>query len=148
MKRSLKIISLVVCLAILMAVPVNAQSNAESRGSMFFSSSRTYIYQTSPTSFQVWFDITANAAIMDEIGAEMIEVYRSFDGESWTLVKVYEPEDYPQMLDYNTGCHVGYVTYTNGAPGWYYCACVTYYAENSMGIGKCYEYTQIQYMYY
>lgn len=146
MKRSLKIISLILCLAIVMAVPVNAQSNPEPRGSMFFSSYLTYLYQTSPTSFQVWFDVTANAAVMDEIGAEMIEVYRSFDGEDWMLVQVYEPEDYPQMLDYNTGCHVGHVTYTNGAPGWYYCACVTYYARNSTGVGKNYKYTQILYL--
>lgn len=143
MKRSIKFVCLVLALSLLLAFPVHAASEVEPRGSAFFSAYGTTLNRLSPTAFEIWFDVMANAAIMQEIGVSMIEVYQSYDGEHWSLVKTYEKEDYPQMIDDNTGSHTGYVTYTNAAPGYYYYACVTVYAKNSYGIGENFIYTEI-----
>ena len=146
MKRSFKILCLLLCLSLLLAVPVHARESAEPRGSRFFSSYLTMLYKTALNSFEIWFDVDANAPVMDEIGATMIELYESADGEHWTLVQVYDAEDYPHMIDYNTSSHTGHVTYYYARPGYYYVAYVTYYAKNSTGIGKNFEFTQIMQM--
>ena len=143
MKRRLRILCLVLALSLLMAFPVHAASNVEPRGSAFFSSYLTFLYKTSSTSFQVCFDVDSNAAIMQEIGVSIIEVYRSSDQENWTKMRTYEMEDYPEMIDDNTASHTGYVTYTYATPGDYYTARVIFYAKNSTGIGERFVYTQI-----
>ena len=143
MKSKLRGVCLFLAIVFLMAVPVNAVSNLEPRGSAFFSSYLTFLYKTSSTSFQVCFDVTANAALMQELGASMIEVFESADQQSWTKVKTYEMDDYPEMIDDNTASHTGYVTYDKAISGYYYYARVTYYAKNSRGIGENPQYTQI-----
>lgn len=142
MKKNVRILCLILTLCLLVAFPVHAESNAEPRASAFFSSYWTFLHKTSSTSFEVWFDVDANAAFMEEIGASMIEVYESSDGETWTIVETYEKEDYPSMIDYNTSSHTSYVTYSNAISGYYYSACVTYYAKNSTGIGERFIYTE------
>lgn len=142
MKKCLKIVSLLLVLCLL-AVPVNAEGNAEARGSRFFSSYCTFLSEGDHYSVEVWFDVDSNGGQMDEIGATMIELYESKDMESWTKVKIFLAEDYPQMIDYNTGSHTGHVTYYASMPTYYYRACVTYYAKNSTGIGKNFIYTPI-----
>lgn len=143
MKSCIRTVCLILALCLLVAIPVHAQSNVEPRGSAFFSSYWTFLYKTSSTSFEVWFDVTANAARMQELGASTIEVYESSDQQNWTKVKTYEKEDYPEMIDDNTGSHTGYVTYSEAKRGYYYYACVTYYAKNSTGIGENPKYTEI-----
>lgn len=142
MKKGLKIVSLLLVLCLL-AVPVNAEGNVESRESMFFSSYCTYLAPGDHYAVEVIFDVNANALRMDEIGTIMIELYESKDQESWTKVKIFEAEDYPQMLDYNSGSHTGYVTYYASMPTYYYRAYVTFYAKDSRGIGKRFVYTPI-----
>lgn len=143
MKNKLRALCLFLAIVFLMAVPVNAVSNVEPRGSAFFSSYWTFLEKTTSTSFIVFFDVTANAALMQELGASMIEVYESADQQNWTKVKTYEMEDYPEMIDDNTGSHTSYVTYDKAKSGYYYYARVTYYAKNSTGIGENPQYTQI-----
>ena len=142
MKKGLKIVSLLLVLCLL-ATPVNAEGNVESRESMFFSSYCTFLAPGDHYAVEVWFDVDSNGGQMDEIGATMIELYESKDMESWTKVKIFLAEDYPQMIDYNTGSHTGHVTYYASMPTYYYRACVTYYAKNSTGIGKNFIYTPI-----
>lgn len=147
MKKSIRVLCLMLTLSLLLAFPVHGQSNAEPRASAYFSSYLTLLNKVSSTSLEVWFDVTANAAIMDEIGASMIELYESPNGENnWTKVKTYEKEDYPEMINYNTGSHTGYVTYSNAISGRYYTACVTYYAKKGNGIGEREIYTSIMQM--
>ena len=143
MKKGFKIVSLILTFSLLLAVPVNAEGSIEPRGSAFFSSYCTYLAKGDHYSVEVWFDVAANAAIMDEIGTTMIELYESKDMENWTKVKIFLAEDYPQMIDYNTAFHAGHVTYYASMPCYYYRACVTYYAKNSTGIGKNFIYTPI-----
>ena len=142
MKKGLKIVSLLLVLCLL-AVPVNAEGNVEARGSMFFSSYGTFLAPGDHYAVEVWFDVDANAPIMDEIGTIMIELYESKDQESWTKVKIFEAEDYPGMIDYNTVSHTGHVTYYASMPTYYYRAYVTFYAKDSRGIGKRFVYTPI-----
>lgn len=143
MKRSFRFLCVILVLSLLLAFPVHASSDVESRGSAFFSSYGTVLYKTAAATFEIWFDVTSNAMPMQEIGVSMIEVYRSTDQEHWVKLKTYEMGDYPEMIDYNTGSHTGYVTFDNAVPGFYYTAYVTFYAKNSTGIGKRFVYTQI-----
>ena len=143
MKTKLRIICTIVVLSLIMAVPVSADINVETRASKFFSAYGTWLEKTSSTSFEIWFDVNSNNAIMNEIGVSYIEVYRSSDQENWTLMRTYDMVDYPSMIDEYTGSHTGYVTYNYASTGYYYTAYVTMYARNSTGIGERYVYTEI-----
>ena len=83
---------------------------------------------------------------MDEIGASVIHVYRSADGDSWTKVRSYYKEDYSNMTCENTVSHVDYVTYTGAWTGYYYRAQITLYARNSTGSAVRYRYTEVMKM--
>lgn len=144
MKTFVKLICVILTLAICLAVPVSAETAVNSRSSLFFHEISTYIYRLNDTQFQVWFDVAA-VETMQEIGACKITVQRSTDGENWQNMFSYLPEYYPQMIDYNTGCHGAYVPY-HGTQGYYYRAFVTFYAKNSSGSGKLYRYTNTVYL--
>lgn len=143
MKRPIRVICLILVLSLMMAVPAQAAGEAEPRGSAYFSSYCTYLSKMSDTSLAICFDVDANAAFMDELGASQIELYESKDQQHWTRIKIYEPGAFPYMLAYNTTSHADYVMYYNALPGYYYTACVTYYAKKGNGIGENFIYTQI-----
>lgn len=142
MKRPIRVVSLLLALILLLAVPAQAATE-QSRASAFFSSYRTYLCKMSDTSLAICFDVDANAPVMDEIGASEIELYESADQQNWTRIKIYKPTAYPYMLAYNTSSHTEYVMYYNAIPGYYYTACVTYYAKNSSGMAENFIYTDI-----
>lgn len=123
----------------ILALPANAAENAGSRASNYFMSTSVYLYKTSDTSFEVWFEAAA-VDIMEEIGASEIKVQRSSDGANWTTMKTYSMDTYSNMTDCNTGIHTDCVTYT-GTRGYYYRAYITLYARNSSGTGILYRYT-------
>ena len=139
MKRFLRIVSAILAMAALMAVPAQAAETVTPRGSSYFGAACTYLWHVSGTTFEVWFDVTGVRG-MDEIGASSIAIQRSTDGQSWTTVKTFSKSSYPSMVDKNTGCHASYVTYT-GSTGYYYRARVTIYAKDSNGSAFDYWYT-------
>ena len=143
MKRSFRFLCLILALSLLLALPVQAVTDVEPRGSAFFGAYGAGLYKTATASFEIWFDVVANAAVMQEIGVSIIEVYRSTDQEHWIKMKTYEMDDYPEMIDDNTASHTGYVTFDNAVPGFYYTARVIFYAKNSTGVGERSVYTQI-----
>ena len=143
MKKFIRLICMLLVFSVFLAVPVYAQTATESRGSAFFASYGTDLYKTSSTSFQIWFDVDANAATMQELGASEIVVYRSADKQSWARMTTYRSSIYSQMIAYNTGSHIDYVTYGSATSGYYYRACITFYAKNSTGIGERDVYTEI-----
>lgn len=143
MKKFTRFAAILVAISLILAIPVNAQNNAETRESAFFAAYGTTLEKTSATSFKIWFDVDANASTMQVLGVKEIDVYRSADQQTWTKVKTYHMDDYPQMVDYNTGSYAGYVTFSYATPAYYYTADVTFYAKNSTGIGERYVYTQI-----
>ena len=143
MKKLVHIVCIILVCSLICTVPAQAASAGESRASAFFSSHGTDLYKTSSSSFQIWFDVVANAARMDVLGVSEITVYRSADGQSWSKMGTYLMEYNPQMVAQNTTSHDGYVTYNYATTGYYYTARVTFYAKNSTGTGVLDEYTEI-----
>lgn len=139
MKRFIRCICAVLVFAIILSMPVFAETTTEPRASRFFVRHITYLYKISTTGFEVWFDVVALGQ-MEELGAKTIKVERSLDGENWTTMRTYEKEDYTQMIRENATGYAACVTYY-GTPGYYYRALVTYYAKNSTGIGEYDTYT-------
>lgn len=143
MKKLVRFVCLILACGLLLAFPAQAASSVESRASSFFSSYGTDLYKTSSSSFNIWFDVVANVATMDVLGVSEIIVYRSADQQSWTKMRTYTMENYPQMVDQNTSYHSSYVTYNYATTGYYYTARITFYAKNSTGIGERDIYTEI-----
>ena len=143
MKKFTRFLAMILVLSLVLAIPAYAESTVEPRGSAFFASYGTDLYKTSSSSFQIWFDVTANAARMDVLGVSEIIVYRSPDQQTWTKMRTYTMDNYSQMVAQNTTSHDGYVTYNYATTGCYYRAYITFYAKNSTGIGERDVYTEI-----
>lgn len=141
MKRFIKCICLVLSLALLLAVPAQA---AEARSSSFFTRSAVYLYETSSTTFQAWFDVTGTG-IMDKIGAKEIKIQRSSDNENWTTMATYSMDNYSSLICENTSTHSACVTYT-GSKGYYYRAYIKLYAKNETGTATWSRYTSSIYI--
>lgn len=139
MKRISQLICMLLVVALLLAVPAAATENPEPRASNFFMSSDVYLYQTSSTQFQAWFEVSA-LGIMDKVGASEIKIQESSDDENWTTVKTCTMGNYSNLIRENSGVHASYVSYT-GTTGKYYRAKITLYAENSNGTGEWTRYT-------
>lgn len=139
MKRISRIVCMIMAAVMLLTVPAAAAENAEPRASSFFMSSDVYLYQTTSTKFEAWFEVSA-LGIMDKVGASEIKIQRSSDDENWSTVKTYSMSSYTNMIREDSGVHSSYVTYT-GTTGYYYRAKITLYAENSTGTGTWIRYT-------
>lgn len=139
MKRFSRLICMMLAAVMLLAIPAAASENAEPRASSFFGSTDVYLYKTSSTQFQAWFEVSA-LYTMDKVGASEIKIQESSDDENWTTVKTFSMAYYSNMIDENSGAHASYVTYT-GTTGKYYRAKITLYAENSTGVGERIRYT-------
>lgn len=139
MKRFLRYVCAFMAVVLLLAVPVHAEEAAP-RASSFFMSYDSSLYKAAYNKIEVWFDVVAVEG-MDELGVSSIKVQRSADGTTWETMRVYEPGVYKQMICENTSFHCDYVSYT-GTPGYYYRAYVTFYAKNSTGYGKRYQYSE------
>lgn len=144
MKKLVRFVCMILVCGLLFAVPAQAAETAEPRASYFFSSYGTDLYKTSSSTFQIWFDVVATAGnTMQVLGVSEILVYRSADQQTWTKMRTYPMEYYPEMVAQNTTSHEGYVTYDYATPGYYYRAYITFYAKDSRGIGERYVYTEI-----
>lgn len=137
MKRFVKCVCLLLAMSLMMAVPVCAAENPNTRGSQFFMASSVYLDPTSGTAFQVWFDITA-VGMMDELGAKSITIQRSTDNANWSNVSTYSRYSYSNLICKNTSEHASYITFY-GSSGYYYRAYVELYAKDgnsSATVGK------------
>ena len=143
MKNIVRTLCIILVLSLFIAIPAHAETAVEQRGSVFFGSYATDLYKASSTSFEIWFDVDANAAMMDVLGVSEIVVYRSADQQSWTEMRTYDMDDYPEMTTTNAFFYTNYVTYNYATPGYYYTAYITFYAKDSRGIGERYVYTEI-----
>lgn len=144
MKRVTRFICIILVLGMFVAIPAQAESVVDTRESAFFASYGTDLYKTSSTSFQIWFDVIANAGSSPQVlGASKIVLYRSTDRQTWTNIKTYMMESYSYMVAQNTESHGGYVPYNFASSGYYYRACVTFYAKSSAGTAQRDIYTEI-----
>lgn len=132
MKRLFRCVSVILVIAMCLAVPVSAIEEATPWASNYFVCRSAYLYKTSDNQFQVWFNVSA-FDIMNELGTSEIKVQRSSDKETWTTMSTYKKAVYPQMIGYNTGNHSDCVTYYSASSGFYYRAYVEFYAKNSSG---------------
>jgi len=131
MKRFVKYLCLILALSFCLAIPAAAEEAAP-YGSSFFMSRDAYLWRTSSTSCQAWFEITATRG-MTELGADYIEIERSSDGVNWSYVTTFDRSDYSNMIAYNTVDHCSYVTFSEMEPGYQYRMYVHYYAKDSSG---------------
>lgn len=142
MKRFIKAISLILVFSLCMAFPVFAAEEAAPRSSDYFIKNNAYLYKTGTYTFEIWFD-SVGFGVMDNIGASAIVLERSSDGiTGWTTVKTFYPSSYTQMIAENRCSYANCVTYT-GSSGYYYRACVEFYAKNSSGSSYKYLYTDV-----
>lgn len=139
MKRFARSGCIILVLIMVLAIPVFATENVETRASSFFGGSSVYLCNVSGTTFEAWFDVTGTGG-MDEIGANFIKIQRSIDGENWTTIKTFYKEDYPNLVNTNTVVHAAGVSHT-GTRGYYYRAYIQLYAKNSSGSGVRNRYT-------
>ena len=139
MKHISPIICTVLAVIMLFTVPVSAMENTDSRASSFFGSSSVYLYRTSSTTFQAWFEVSA-LGVMDKVGASEIKIQKSSDNENWTTVKTCTMANYSNLICENTGAHASYVSYT-GTSGYYYRARITLYAKDGTARGEVTHYT-------
>ena len=144
MKKLAQFVCVILILSIMLAIPAQAETVVQPRGSAFFAAYGFDLEKTSASTFRVWYDVDGNAgANLQELGVSEIIVYRSADQQSWTKMRTYTKEMYPSLIALNTGSHGGYVTYSGASAGYYYTAYITFYAKNSTGYAKNYFYTEI-----
>lgn len=139
MKRFIRYISLLLVILVLFPIAALAAEEATPWASNFFGGSSVFLYKTSNTTFEAWFDVKA-VRTMDELGVSVIKIQRSSDGEDWTTMKTFKKEDYSHLICEDTARHAECVSYT-GTKGYYYRAYVELYAKNSSGTGYMPEYT-------
>ena len=141
MKRFTKCICKLMVVVLLLTSSVFATESIEPRGSNYFICSSFYLYRESSAdrTFAACFDVTGKHT-MEKIGASILKIQRSSDGENWTTMKTYRMEDYPEMICENTFQH-NYHFYYTGTAGYYYRAYVELYAEDSSGVGIWYKYS-------
>lgn len=142
MKRFVQFISLFLILTICLTIPVSATEAVSPWASSYFMSRSAYLWKTSNSAFQVWFDVGAIAG-MSELGASIIKIQRSSDNSNWTTMKTYTKEDTPSLIGYNTSNHASHVPTSSsysGTPGYYYRAYVQFYAKNTSGGCGYYDY--------
>lgn len=147
MKAMVKCICVFLSIVMLLTTNVFATSQEEQTdmySSSYFVGYGAYCWKTTSNQFEVWFEVDARN-IMDKLGAERIKIQKSSNGTDWLTVMTYSASYYENLLCNNTGSHADCVTYT-GASGYYYRAYVTFYAKNSTGIGKAFDYTQPIYL--
>ena len=127
MKLFTKYVCLILSLILLLAIPAQA-AEVNARASEYFTASSVYLYKTSNTTFQAWFEVTCKRT-MDKVGAKEIKIQRSSDNQNWSTVATYSMNDYSSLIRNNEIAHVGYVTYT-GTSGYYYRAYYNLYAKD------------------
>lgn len=134
MKRYLKCICLILSMVVLLTIPAKAVEANNSRASNYFASSAVYLYKTSNTTFQAWFDVTC-VRTMDKVGAQTIKIQQSSDNQTWTTVASYSMDDYySTFIKEDRVAHIGCISYA-GTSGYYYRAYYKLYAEDETGTG-------------
>jgi len=135
-KRIIRLLCVILTLSILMAVPAMANESAVTPyANPYLNMYSTYLFRTSSTTFQVWFDVEGNGR-QDVLGVSriIVERYNSSDGD-WDALHTYYAEDHPEMLCENTASHVGHID-CSGSSRHEFRALVTFYAENANGFGE------------
>ncbi|HBK85054.1 MAG TPA: hypothetical protein DDZ53_03375 [Firmicutes bacterium] len=73
----------------------------------------------------------AGTSVMNQLGASEIQI-KEKTGASWTTVRTYRHESYPDLMGQNVLRHTGSITFP-GIAGRTYVAHITFYAANTKG---------------
>ena len=88
----------------------------------------------------IWADVEGRNPRMDKIGTDTIYLYESIDNQTFYCVKIFEADDYPNMMTTNAISYYKTAVTYQGIVGRYYSACVYCYAEkNGVSDSKPYE---------
>lgn len=145
MKRFSRMMCLFLSVAMLLAIPAHAAEAGNSRASSYFGSSAVYLYRTTGSSFQAWFEVTC-VRTMDQVGAKEIKIQRSEDNVNWSTVYTFTMNDhYSTLIRENKAGHMACVNYT-GSHGCYYRAYYKLYAKDETGSGTWARYSEVIYI--
>ena len=131
MKWLVKCLCLILALSFCLVIPAGAEE-VTPYSSSFFGSRDAYLWRTSSTSCQAWFEVTAMRS-MTALGAQFIEIEESSDGVNWSVVATYNRTSYSNLIKTNTGDHTSYVTFSKMKPDCQYRMYVRLYAKDSGG---------------
>lgn len=131
MKQLIKFLCLILVMSFCLAIPIAAEE-ATPYASSYFGSRDAYLWRTSSTSCEAWFEVTAVRG-MAELGALRVDIEESSDGVNWYVVESYERADYSNLIKYNTSNHTTYVTFNEMEPGYQYRMYVELFAKDSNG---------------
>ena len=88
----------------------------------------------------IWADVEGRNPRMDKIGTDTIYLYESIDNKTFYCVKIFEADDYPNMMTTNVISYYKTAVTYQGIAGRYYRACVYCYAEkDGVSDSKPYE---------
>lgn len=128
MRKMKRVLCLILAVVLVFGSIITAEAaEAEAQASYYLSSYLAYIYPEGDGKISVWFEVHATGT-MDEVGAITIRLREKAPGAtSWTSVKTYFYDDYPEMLGSDVNHYYGHVDY-EGTPGYTYFAYVTVWA--------------------
>lgn len=138
MKKFTQCLCMLVAFVLLFSTTAFAADVNDTRASSYFVATSVKLKSTS-SGLELTFDATGTGT-MDQIGARTAVIQKSTDGSSWSTVKTYTKDDYPQMVESNTGAHTCSFTY-KAAKGYYYRAYVVFYAKKGTGSGEVTHYS-------
>ena len=126
-----KIVSVLLAMSLITGAALATDEGIQPLASDYFFSTSTYIQDIGNGNLSIQFAVNGTG-IMDQIGVSSITLRRSSNGNTWSTIKTFKSEDYPQMLGRNRSKYSGYVPYSV-TEGWYYQASVTFYASDNYG---------------
>lgn len=142
MKRTIRIIALVLTISICFSFVAFASNSVMPYSSAYLDSYTTKLSLISGTTkLQICFNVSG-VRILDEIGTKKIVLQRSTNKTVWTTVKTFTPDQYPRMLGTETDYHAAYVEYI-ATRGYYYRAYITIWGGKDGGGDSRYVYTNI-----
>lgn len=116
---------------------ISSGSAIETRASDYFAATGVWATATGGGKFVVEFDINATD-IMDEVGATKIVIKERQSDGSYDIVKTFTRYNTSGLIEKNSSCAYGKVSYT-GTPGTKYYATAKLYAKDSNGSETMYQ---------
>ena len=148
MRRLVRCVCLLLVLTLCASCVAYAEKQEEQAGtySMYFTSYGVCLAKLTERKFEIAFDLICRDD-MYELGVSSLAIQRTTDPNgSWTTVKTYTPDSYPELMDANDEVHSAAVYYS-GVMGYYYRAYATFYASNSRGCGYVSAYSNVVHIY-
>lgn len=126
-KQNVRILSILLCLAVLCAVPTHA-SDVEPCGSAQIAAHQTSLAKGTDGVLYIVTSVTTNR-LMNKLGTTSVEL-QQFTGKDWDTIATYTLSQFPEMMETNTATHTLVLTFRTSRPTATYRALAHYYAES------------------